>query len=151
MTRRTTLAVPLGLVLLAGSGATAWAQCRNNPSAANCDNKDPQAQGCNWDAITLAQRPVCGPVVVELRYSPSCQSKWTKAYTTNGALAYMRARVHRNGAPLCWPGNCQSFVWTNGIYTSMFYSPQATHNTAAFAESVAIFPSCGGSNWTPVM
>jgi hypothetical protein len=63
---------------------TAAALCSSAPSGANCNGKDPVAQGCNdayavdteliedhWDVVV-------GRVV--LRYSPKCRSVWARTH-----------------------------------------------------------------------
>ena len=44
---------------------------------AGCRGKDPQALGCNRDAVTIATATGHG-ARVELRYSRSCNAKWSR-------------------------------------------------------------------------
>ena len=46
-----------------------------------CSGKDPQNSGCSADAYTVASAGVLGSggsSVVELRWSPTCKTNWTR-------------------------------------------------------------------------
>ena len=70
--------------------------CRNYPSDAACNYKDPQAEGCEADARTLTSAEIPGVVRAAVRYSPSCQSAWSRAVNmTNVGGRSITAQVSR--------------------------------------------------------
>lgn len=77
-------AVCIGIV--AFLAAPAPAQARAGCWGAGCRGKDPQAMGCNRDAITLASVVERG-ARVELRYSYACNAKWSRFTVPNDWLA----------------------------------------------------------------
>ncbi len=62
------------------------AQARVGCWGAGCRGKDPQAMGCNRDAITIASVVERG-ARVELRYSRACNAKWSRFTVPNDWLA----------------------------------------------------------------
>lgn len=58
--------------------------CAQTPNMANCNNQDPELQGCAADAQTLEQADIKenGVIIgsVERRYSPKCQSWWGRVF-----------------------------------------------------------------------
>lgn len=54
---------------------------------AGCRGKDPQAMGCNADAVTLASASAPGQYRVDLRYSRRCNARWART-TFSGWLGY---------------------------------------------------------------
>lgn len=64
---------------LPAGAAAAFGGCKSFPSDGTCNFKDPQAEGCDADARTLTSAEIPGVVRAALRYSPSCQSAWTRA------------------------------------------------------------------------
>lgn len=77
-------AVCIGVV--AFLAAPAPAQARAGCWGAGCRGKDPQAMGCNRDAITLASVVERG-ARVELRYSYACNARWSRFTVPNDWLA----------------------------------------------------------------
>jgi len=68
----------------AASQQVAGASCVQAPSAAHCDNQDPQAQGCAADAMTVEQANITenGFTIgsVERRFSQNCNSWWGRVF-----------------------------------------------------------------------
>lgn len=79
--------------------AAAFGGCRSFPSDGACNLKDPQAEGCDADARTLSSAEIPGVVRATLRYSPSCQSAWTRAInlTNVGGRSITAQASRKNG------------------------------------------------------
>ncbi|GAA3432683.1 DUF2690 domain-containing protein [Kutzneria kofuensis] len=74
------VAMITGLGLLGLDAAPAMAVgCTYN----SCNGKDPQAMGCSSGASNLEQYTNNWGDYVELRYSPTCGTVWTRLTTTN--------------------------------------------------------------------
>jgi hypothetical protein len=92
-TRRLLRAAPLACAI------AATALLPNSASALRYDNTDPAASGCSSDAYTLAStlvnRTVDGSLVgtVELRWSPSCQTGWSRFSPVGGVWGVILANV----------------------------------------------------------
>jgi hypothetical protein len=63
--------------ILAFLVAPSPAQARLGCWGVGCRGKDPQAMGCNRDAVTIASVVERG-ARVELRYSRACNAKWSR-------------------------------------------------------------------------
>lgn len=72
--------------LAAFLAAPSPAQARVGCWGAGCRGKDPQAMGCNRDAITIASVIERG-ARVELRYSRACNAKWSRFTVPSDWLA----------------------------------------------------------------
>lgn len=77
----------------------AFGGCKSFPSDGACNFKDPQAEGCDADARTLSSAEIPGVVRAALRYSPSCQSAWTRAInlTNVGGRSITAQASRKNG------------------------------------------------------
>ena len=95
---RLSLAV-LALIVscLVGSTKTTFAAC----SGAGCYDKDPNTEGCSASAYTANSASGSGSgvsILVELRYSPSCNSNWTRITRTGSSTStWLEASVANIG------------------------------------------------------
>lgn len=67
--------------------------CQNSPSRKACDEQDPHATGCDHDATVVPGGSATGPLhgtefSVELLWSPTCQSNWSRARPTRGSAQF---------------------------------------------------------------
>jgi len=105
--------------------------CHDTPSdrpdlkTANCDRKDPVAGGCAADAYTVpgfTRTHSWG--TIELRWSPSCQTNWTRF--TAGYSAVWDISVERQQTKTQTHLRVSNVVHVNGggqWYTDMVYAP----------------------------
>lgn len=110
-----TLAVGLGLGVAAAAPAAA-VTCYGD----YCSGQDPQASGCSADAYTAAYLDFSGGRM-EVRYSPTCKTNWTRLQLYPGGVAYHLAAVQDTGyrQDVDWP----SGVGPGTYWTPMIYSP----------------------------
>jgi hypothetical protein len=67
-------------------------------SGTGCDGKDPDATQCSVGATTLDSRYVSyggRAIYVELRWSPTCQTNWTRVTNQTHETLYMGARMQQ--------------------------------------------------------
>lgn len=85
------LRIGLAVVILVvscfvGTAKTTFALC----SGAGCYNKDPSTEGCSTGAYTANSASGSGggvSILVELRYSPSCNANWTRVTRTGSSTS----------------------------------------------------------------
>lgn len=66
--------------------------CQDSPSRETCDQKDPADTGCERDGTLVSGGQATGPLhgtefTVELWWSPTCQTNWSRARPTGGRSA----------------------------------------------------------------
>ncbi len=140
-----TYAINVATATLAWLGVYAnGSTCASSPSSENCDSKDPQEQGCGGDAYTVTGgtadiKDNNGAVIgrVELRYSKTCQSNWSRV-TSNIGAASLSGTINREG------GGSYSAKFDNvpSMYTDMVHAPD---NKAQACGSVNSHTAC--TNW----
>jgi len=119
------LASAVVVVSLLTGGATTFAS-ESQAGAATCwgdwcSGQDPQATGCANDGVTVAHANIPGTTArVELRWSPSCKTKWARVPSSWGksypgnlrvvqrSTGYSQVRVVASNA---------SYSWTRQIYS----------------------------------
>ncbi|MEQ4724154.1 DUF2690 domain-containing protein [Nonomuraea sp. B19D2] len=133
--------------------AAADADCYASPSAATCDNTDPEASGCSNDAFTVSQaylwhhteggEPTAREnAVVELRYSPHCGTNWSKVRVFDGA-APIQVHLCREGYNTC------TDLYTG--YGTLAYSDQLyAPNVTATAYGACCWGYGAGPAWAEV-
>ena len=116
-------------LLAAGAAAalaTASAVLSPTPAAAAgcygdyCSGKDPEQTGCSADAYTTASARIPGTgAYVELRWSPTCKTNWTRANwypdpsnTTISAVQCPTGYTQRGTS-----GYANGYYWTKMIYS----------------------------------
>jgi hypothetical protein len=104
--------------------------CINSPSRSNCDGKDPQVEGCGNNAYTIVKRNIVndkGSILgfVELRYSPSCQSNWSKVtrYSDDNINDFLEAIIVRDSDNARYRESLSKY---KSIYSPMVYAPKDT-------------------------
>jgi hypothetical protein len=124
-------------------------------SAGGCDYQDPATTGCSTGSYTVVSAGVFSAGVrygtVELRWSPTCQTNWSRLTINAGAANpnhYDRqAWVHRQS-----PAASIGFDWTGDgsvIYSDMLYAPgcakayaSLTLSATTWASGTAMQPGC---------
>jgi energy-coupling factor transporter ATP-binding protein EcfA2 len=66
--------------------------CQNAPSRGTCDQQSPTASGCDQDGTVVSGGQATGPLhgiefTVELLWSPTCQTNWSRARPTGNQSA----------------------------------------------------------------
>jgi hypothetical protein len=95
----TIMAVLIGMVFILPAAPVLAASCGGTP--ATCDHKSPDTTGCSADAITKKTVNILnesGYIVgkVELRWSPSCGTAWSRVTNLIGVRATVLEEVDRN-------------------------------------------------------
>ncbi|MFF0339225.1 DUF2690 domain-containing protein [Kribbella sp. NPDC004875] len=87
MSRAVLALVSLAAFSLTGVSSASAVACTYN----NCNGMDPQAAGCSSGSTTLKNFTTAKGVYVELRYSSTCHSTWTRisASCTPGQKPYL--------------------------------------------------------------
>jgi uncharacterized protein DUF2690 len=82
-----------------------------------CSGLDPQASGCSADAKTVASANVPGLTgeTVELRWSPTCKTNWTRTNFSN--FEWLRAIQPSTGYTQGYSTNNDQFWWSKQIYS----------------------------------
>jgi hypothetical protein len=103
MNKRKPLAILLVTLLLGvfilSAATPALAVC----SGTDCNGKDPQATGCSSGAYNVSSQTYNGPngssYLVELRWSPTCQTNWVRLTNKSSGYRYMKAYMLQSGVP----------------------------------------------------
>ncbi|WBB77252.1 DUF2690 domain-containing protein [Micromonospora sp. WMMD882] len=78
-----------------------------------CSGQDPEAMGCSAGAYTVASA-WAGSYLVELRWSPSCQTNWARI---GGSWTGPLWVVQSTGYKHSYSGSNGSYRWTAMIYS----------------------------------
>lgn len=112
------------MVAVAGATACSLGAFAGVASAQSLDRTNPMTTGCSNGAYTLHSTPVTDPLgavigQVELRYSPTCHTKWARIDTSSsyGGGAWMEAYAVRGNPPA-------NTVGADGDVTRDFYGTQ---------------------------
>ena len=88
-------------------------------SGEGCDGQNPATAGCGADAYTV-QTAVFGNSYVELRYSPTCGTNWSRVFSKVGAT-FLVARIQRQSDGRTYTFSGGNF---NFAYSAMVYAPK---------------------------
>ena len=114
------------LVATTGTALALSGLLAGTASALTYDGQDPEASGCSSSAITAEQHALTynGATIgwVQLRYSTSCMTVWSRIETTNSAWAKGDAEVVRNSPEASqgwgWPGKAVPWSSGNSAYSA---------------------------------
>jgi len=117
------LAIVLGCGLLAAQPASA-ASCYGD----YCSGQDPNASGCAQGAYTVTSVVWPGSGVLEVRWSPTCKTNWTRltiypqgrigTYVNNAQLSAVQDTGYTQSTWIsAWFGNATYTYWTPMIYS----------------------------------
>jgi uncharacterized protein DUF2690 len=126
----------------------------------------PEDYGCDQDAYTVASRNIYNGHgfnigVVELRWSPACQTNWsrTTSYIGSGSGVELIAKVTRgDGVSECDPAGptsnniygCVSVTNTVSTWSAMVYAPSQCASALGYVHQLLGYGNNGeGSNQTP--
>lgn len=111
----TTLVLALGLGIVT-AGPSSAVGCYGD----YCSGKDPSSTGCAADAYTAAAVDFTGGRL-EVRYSPTCKTNWSRLQIYPGGFAYHLAAVQDTGyrQDVDWAAS----VGEGTYWTPMIYSP----------------------------
>ncbi|GAB3972982.1 hypothetical protein GCM10029978_051310 [Actinoallomurus acanthiterrae] len=140
--------IPAGAASQASASAYAPATetCYTNANKARCDKTDPESTGCAKDAYTVSSstlwfhntrgdKTVAADATVELRYSPRCQTNWSKVTVHSGAANLVTVKVCRgDGSTDCTD---EYSAYSSYAYSDQLYAPNVT--------AVAYGSCCGGN------
>src|SRR3954449_7363712 len=122
---------------LVTAGPAAAASCTSAPSRANCDTKEPYAEGCNIGSYVVDNgfaivRNSKGDhvAVVALVWSPRCRTNWSYMEPSGSTTRTMQAEVDRCdsysvGGALCNVGRFYGGKVYNArdVHSAMTYAP----------------------------
>lgn len=122
--------------------ASTLSPCKASPSNTNCNDVDPYTSGCSTDAYTVGwvayDRGELGLGQIELRYSPSCKTNWSRwPAAQNQGWSYQMYVLRDDGYKVngvehytgewntCTTSGCQGWVegHTTDFWSPMIYSP----------------------------
>lgn len=94
-------------------------------SGSGCNGLDPQATGCATGAITVETKTITqngSSIKVELRWSSTCQTNWSRVTNTSSGSRYMKAYMNQQWVGEIYPAYGSG---SNGavIWTPMKYAP----------------------------
>jgi hypothetical protein len=124
VTKRLTLVALLlfavGSVAAVPASPVSAASC----SGAGCNNLDPSATGCDSGAITVETQNITqngSSIRVELRWSSTCQTNWSRVTNTSSGFRYMKAWTQQSGVsgeiyPRYGSGNPGATLWSGMKY-----------------------------------
>lgn len=135
-----------GKPVMVGPAPAPLASC----SGTGCNGKDPQTTGCGNGATTLASKDIYAYgteyyVVgkLELRYSPTCKTKWSRVTRYNSNPAYPYARVHLQKS-----GSSTSSYYRAGSTTYQFWSLQVYAPSTAWRACGSLALSSSANYYT---
>jgi hypothetical protein len=106
-----------------------YALCSDLPNNTDCNNRDPIQQGCNDANVYSVYKTYFTGGYVELRYSPDCETNWSRVTSTVGN-ATITADIYRESGV---DGGALHYSYTAGgttlAYTNMVFAP----NNKAYA------------------
>ena len=115
---------------------SAHATGRNRPqvtcSGEGCDGQNPATTGCSADAYTV-QTAVFGNSFVELRYSPTCGTNWSRVFSKVGAT-FIVTRIQRQSDGLTYTFAGGNF---NFAYSAMVYAPKVAARACGGVGSIS--------------
>lgn len=122
---RRLMACVLGVFLMSGTavaiaGPAAAVGCYGD----YCSGQNPAAMGCDADAVTRATAsiPGTGGQQIELRWSPTCKTNWTRVPSSWGTNAPNQVQAVQRDTGYKQIGVVQSNA--NYSWTRMIYSPK---------------------------
>ncbi|MFJ9429982.1 DUF2690 domain-containing protein [Streptomyces sp. NPDC101490] len=129
--QRAAAVVVAGTALLAGLSGSAQA----NPGH---DLRHPIDSGCAADAITARSAALYADGArigtIQLRYSPSCRSVWTRVYSDGPRVD---GSTHRNETST-YSGHCYGTLWDSALGQYYCYTPMLDDaGYTSFGEGIA--------------
>ena len=101
--------------------------CLSKPSTSTCDGQDPYTAGCAADVVDLVTPKTVGSTTVRLRYSPKCQSAWSRVdwYGLTPPVPSIKACVYRKvlttNSPQC------TTVGSTNAYSNILFLGRTTY------------------------
>jgi len=108
-------------------GQTAYAAC----SGSACDGTDPQTTSCNVNAYALEIVFVTGITQTELRYSPTCNTTWSRVTNNTSNNNAAGARVSRQNPYGYNVQNVSNLIPGGNWWTLQYWRQSGSQSQAA--------------------